>query len=781
MVTDDKTGIITSLDASDIGSNVDDAVVIVRKVFFVSSDGRFISFAAGNFSCVSKLGIPVTEGMRYKVSGTVKEYKGKASLEIASMEAADEEEMKIAVPLRFIEYMKDKDAKAADREIAKALQEKIIDEILVYDGKEFKAKYKFKKAAQDELKELHDLVAEDPDRSRRIYELVRAGLTKPSIRRCQKTGLIDDDILKENPYSMFFGGIASFAECDALAKQFELAPDMEFRLEAMALSVTNDICYKSCATYATCVEYQNAMRNMLRSSSPESFFDMDDSFIFDAARRACENGRLYVYRTLKGNVEECDLTDEGARITSSQFYYYESSASEIVSDLIDSPAPIPSKIEAYDTMDKIAEKMGIVLDDSQREAVYMAMYRPLSVITGGPGTGKTTIMGVLGRFFEERDIKAAFAAPTGRAAKRLADSTGIEATTIHRLLEITPDVFNESFSFGKDSSDPIDARVIVIDEMSMVDSALFARFLDAVAEGTSLILVGDPNQLPSVGPGNVLSDLISCDSVPHIHLAYQHRAESEGSIAANANRILESAEPHCDNDSFRLINVNSDEEALEVLLGLCNTMDLSNDDYAVLTPTKDERALLSTVNLNTELQKLRLSKEPDEGAADIKSVTRGEVSYYVGDRVMQMRNDYKIKWTCPGRSGEEEGVGVYNGEIGIVTGVSVVKRKKRITVLFDDGKLVDYEGENLSDLALAYAVTVHKSQGCEFDTVYIVLGSVNFLLKQRRLLYTAVTRGRNRVVIIDVKNSIRQYLNNTTETIRPSSLGDFLKINSGEY
>lgn len=779
MVTDDKTGIIRSLDLSDIGSNVDDAEVFVRKVFFVSSDGRFISFAAGNFSCVSKLGIPVTEGMRYKVSGVIKEYKGKASLEISSLKAADEEEEKIAVPLRFIEYMKDKDAKAADKEIAKLLKDRLIDDILLYGKKEFTAKYKFKKAAEDDLKLLHELVAEDPDRSRRIYELVKAGLSKPSIRRCQKIGLVDDDLLTDNPYSMFFGGIASFAECDNLAKQFDLPPDMDYRIEAMAVSLVNDICYRNCATYATAVEYTNGMKNMLRSSSPESFFDTDDGLIFNAARRACENGRLYIYRTLKGIVEECDLTDEGARISSSQFYYYESSASDIVTDLVNSPAPIPSKLEAYDTMDKIAEDMGLVLDDSQREAVYMAMYLPLCVITGGPGTGKTTIMGVLGRFFEERGIKAAFAAPTGRAAKRLADSTGIEATTIHRLLEITPDVFNESFSFGKDSSDPIDARVIVIDEMSMVDSALFARFLDAVAEGTSVILVGDPNQLPSVGPGNVLADLISCDMVPHIHLAYQHRAESEGSIAANANRILESTEPHCDNDSFRVINVDSDEEALDVLLGLCNTMDLTNDDYAVLTPTKDERALLSTVTLNSKLQELRLSGEEGKKAAGREAVARGDSSYYVGDRVMQMRNDYKIKWTCPGKAGEEEGVGVYNGEIGIVTEVSVLKRKKRLRVLFDDGKLVDYEGENLADLSLAYAVTVHKSQGCEFDTVYIVLGSVNYLLKQRRLLYTAVTRGRSRVVIIDVKKSIRQYLSNTRETKRPSSLGDFLKINSG--
>ena len=208
-------------------------------------------------------------------------------------------------------------------------------------------------------------------------------------------------------------------------------------------------------------------------------------------------------------------------------------------------------------------------------------------------------------------------------------------------------------------------------------------------------------------------------------------------------------------------------------------MDLTNDDYAVLTPTKDERALLSTVNLNSKLQELRLSGEEGKKADGRESVARGDSSYYVGDRVMQMRNDYKIKWTCPGKAGEEEGVGVYNGEIGIVTEVSVLKRKKRLRVLFNDGKLVDYEGENLADLSLAYAVTVHKSQGCEFDTVYIVLGSVNYLLKQRRLLYTAVTRGRSRVVIIDVKKSIRQYLSNTRETKRPSSLGDFLKINSG--
>ena len=780
MFTDDKTGILTSLDLSDIGSSVEDAVVEVRKVFYVSSDGRFISFAAGNFSCVSRLGIPFTDGMRYIVSGTVKEYKGKASLELSSAEAADEEEEKTAVPLRFIEYMKDRPARVADKEIAALLQDRIIDEILEYGKKDFKSRYKFEKASKEDLKELQSLVEEDPERCRRIYELIRAGFTSASIRRCQKTGLIDDDILRENPYSMYFGGIASFAECDSLAKKFEIASDFGYRMEAMALSAVNDICYRNSSTYATAQEYLYAMKALLRSTSPEDFLDSDDNLIFDAARRACENGRLYTYRTAGGTVGDCDITDEDSRTAPSQFYYYETSASDTVCDLINSKAPVPSRKEAYKEMDKIADSMGIVLDESQREAVYMAMYQPLSVITGGPGSGKTTIMGVLGRFFEERDIKVAFAAPTGRAAKRLADSAGVEACTIHRLLEITPDVFNDTFSFGKNASDPIDARVIVIDEMSMVDSALFARFLEAVADGTSLILVGDPNQLPSVGPGNVLADLILCPSVPHIHLEYQHRAESEGSIAANAARILESSAPVCDSDSFRLIDVPDEKAALDVLLGYLDQMDLTDDDYAVLTPTKDDRSLLSTGNLNGELQKMRLSKVRISKGKEAKSVTRGENTYYVGDRVMQMRNDYKLKWTCPGGE-EEEGLGVYNGEIGIVTAVSSVKRKKKMTVLFEDGKEVEYEGESMADLSLAYAVTVHKAQGCEFDTVFIVLGNVNNLLRQRRLLYTAVTRGKNKVVIIDVAGSINRYLNNSKEAVRPSSLGDLLNIATGEY
>ncbi|MBP5655466.1 MAG: AAA family ATPase [Clostridiales bacterium] len=778
MVTDDKTGIIISLDNSDIGSSVQGALVEVRKVFYVSSDGKFISFAAGNFSCVSRLGIPVTDKMKYRISGIVKEYKGKASLELSSIESADEEEEKVAQALRFIEFMRDRSARVADKEMAELLSDRIADEILSCDDKTLLSKYSFKKAEAEDIKSLRELIAQDPDRNLRVFELVKAGLTSTAIKRCRRTGLIDDDILKTNPYTMFFGGIASFAECDSLASQFGLARDLESRLEAMAISVVNDICYKACATYITTVDYATTMANMLRSTSGSDFSDYDDNLIYDAARRACNNGRLYFYRTDKGSIDECDITDEGARIASSQLYYYEWSASDVIGDLIEAQVPVPDEKEAYATMDEIAEGMGIVLDDSQRKAVYMSMYLPLCVITGGPGTGKTTIMGVLGSFFKERGIKAAFAAPTGRAAKRLSDSAGVEACTIHRLLEITPDVFNESFSFGKDSSNPIDARVIVIDEMSMVDSALFSRFLDAVAEGTSLILVGDPNQLPSVGPGNVLADLIGCREVPHIHLEYQHRSDSEGSIAANANRILESKEPVCDSDSFRVINADSEEDALKILLGLCEKTDLTDDDYVVLTPTKDERSLLSTGHLNEELQRLRLKgREPGE-----KSVAVADGTYHVGDRVMQMRNDYKIKWTSYAGPGiEEEGMGVYNGEIGIVTGVTQVKRKKKITVAFDDGKVVDYEGESLNDISLAYAVTVHKSQGCEFDTVYILLGNVNFLLKQRRLLYTAVTRGRNKVIIIDAGHTLPQYLNNTRESVRPSSLGDFLKIVSGGY
>ena len=779
MNTDDKTGVLTSLDVSDIGSSVEDAVVEVRKVFYVSSDGRFISFAAGNFSCVSRLGKPVADGMRYRVSGTVGEYKGKASLELSSIEAFDEEEKETAAALRFIEYLKDKSYGVADKEIASVLKDNIIDEILQYEKKEFKDKHKFAKAKKEDLKILHDLIEKDPDMSRRIMGLVKAGFSSPSIKRCRKAGLLDDDILRDNPYSMYFGGIASFAECDRLAGEYGIDPEFEFRLEAMALSAVNDICYKKSSTYAGASEYANAMKMILRDSDIASFSDTDDNLIFDAARRAADNGRLNIYRTDRGIIEDCDVTDEGARLAASQFYYYEASASEAVCDLIDSEVPIPSRNEAFEVMDKIADEMGIVLDGSQREAVYMAMYQPLCVITGGPGSGKTTIMGVLGRFFEERKIKVAFAAPTGRAAKRLSDSAGVEAKTIHRLLEITPDVFNDSFSFGKDSSNPIDARVIVIDEMSMVDSALFSRFLDAVAEGTSLILVGDPNQLPSVGPGNVLSDLIGCPSVPHIHLEYQHRSDSEGSIAANAARILESSDLLCDNSSFRLVDVPDENEALEILLGFCDRMDLTDDDYAVLTPTKDDRSLLSTGHLNSELQKMRLAKTKIRKGKEGKALQKGDSVYYVGDRVMQMRNDYKLEWTNPG-SDEEEGIGVYNGEIGVITEISASKKKRSVTVMFEDGKIVEYEGESIADLSLAYAVTVHKAQGCEFDTVFIVLGNVNNLLRQRRLLYTAVTRGKNNVVIIDVASSIKRYLNNTREERRPSSLGDFLKINTGD-
>ena len=311
--------------------------------------------------------------------------------------------------------------------------------------------------------------------------------------------------------------------------------------------------------------------------------------------------------------------------------------------------------------------------------------------------------------------------------------------------------------------------MIVIDEMSMVDTELFERLLDATDESTSLILVGDPDQLPSVGCGNVLRDLLSCRSVPSARLTFTHRQNDDSSIASNAYRILNGEPLNADGIDFEIIKTDDDEEAFGKVKEMVRGM--RDEDTVFLTPTKNENVMLGTVKLNSMLQEMFVSEAG--GKEDLPSVKRGSsASFFEGDRVMQTRNDYSAEWLDP-LTGETE-QGVFNGEMGTVDGVDPIEGT--MTVLFDDGKTVKYTKKMLEDIELAYAVTVHKSQGCEFENVIILLGKMNALLYKRNLLYTAVTRGRSKVTVIDSADTLSRFLRGTREEERSTSLKDLLAI-----
>ncbi len=413
---------------------------------------------------------------------------------------------------------------------------------------------------------------------------------------------------------------------------------------------------------------------------------------------------------------------------------------------------------------------GIELSDSQREAIHCAFRNSVMVITGGPGTGKTTIINTIIRAMESDDQKVMLAAPTGRAAKRMTEVCGFESKTIHRLLEIVPGADEVGSSFARNADNPLECDVLIIDEMSMVDIMLMCSLLDAVARGTRLIMVGDSDQLPSVGPGNVLKDIIDSGTIECIKLTEIFRQAEESMIVVNAHRVNHGMEPHLnDNDGdFFFIHRDDPEQLPNTIADLClrRLPDYygfdSMSQIQVLTPTR--KSSIGVTSLNTILQRCLNPSSPDKA----EHFTRRCV-FREGDKVMQTKNNYQLEW----RRGSEKGHGIFNGDCGFVTKID--KKRGKLEVLFDD-RYVDYDFLQLDEIELAYAVTVHKSQGSEFDAVVIPMFPAHRLLMTRNLLYTAITRAKSLVVLVGLEEVMNFYVKNDNVQSRFSGLKDKLRI-----
>ncbi|SHE61004.1 exodeoxyribonuclease V alpha subunit [Caldanaerobius fijiensis DSM 17918] len=423
------------------------------------------------------------------------------------------------------------------------------------------------------------------------------------------------------------------------------------------------------------------------------------------------------------------------------------------------------------TLDKVASETGIHLSNQQKEAVIQSFKNGVLIITGGPGTGKTTIINYIIRIYEGFNKKVALAAPTGRAAKRMTEATGKEAKTIHRLLEYgkkdddEDDIISGGF-FHKNESDQLDFDVIIIDEMSMVDILLMNNLLKAVKPGTRLILVGDADQLPSVGAGDVLRDMINCGIIPVIRLEEIFRQAQQSLIVVNAHRINRGYMPifnDRDNDFF-FIKRSTQQEVLDEIIDLVkNRLPRAYGfdplkDIQVLCPMK--KGVVSVFNLNAQLQK----------ALNPNSRYRKDMDFAVGDKVMQIRNNYDIEWEKPNG---EKGTGVYNGDIGYVEQIDL--DGQYLTVIFDDERRVHFDFYMLEDLMLAYAITIHKSQGSEFPAVIIPVTWGPKVLLTRNLLYTAVTRAKKLVVLVGQERYIKEMVDNDMIASRYSGLCHRLK------
>ena len=455
-----------------------------------------------------------------------------------------------------------------------------------------------------------------------------------------------------------------------------------------------------------------------------------------------------------------------------QYYYLELNTARMLREL-DIFCPEDEKMVERRIV-QIEKETGTVLDEMQKKAVQEAAGHGLLILTGGPGTGKTTTINAIIRYFEGEGAEIRLAAPTGRAAKRMTEATGYEAQTIHRLLELSgmpeDDREGQPIHFERNAENPLETDVIIIDEMSMVDIHLIHSLLMAITAGTRLILVGDENQLPSVGPGNVLRDIIRSGQFPVVELKKIFRQASESDIVVNAHKINKGEQVEINNKSrdFFFLKRYDADIIIRVVIALIQEklpkyVEAKPFEIQVLTPMR--KGLLGVERLNQILQ--RYLNPPD---ASKKEKEIGQGLFREGDKVMQVRNNYQLEWEIRGRYGIpiEKGVGVFNGDTGIIKTINEFAETAEVE--FEDGRWAEYSFKQLDELELAYAVTIHKSQGSEYPAVIIPLLSGPRMLMNRNLLYTAVTRARKCVTVVGSEETFREMIRNEKQQRRYSSL-----------
>ncbi|MCI5503910.1 MAG: ATP-dependent RecD-like DNA helicase [Lachnospiraceae bacterium] len=577
-----------------------------------------------------------------------------------------------------------------------------------------------------------------------------------AVRIFQEYGDRMYEILKINPYKLAedIHGIG-FRIADGIAAKAGIAADSEHRIGAAILYVLQ----QSIGSGHVYLPKEILCRNT------GQLLGMPAEFIADHLINLVLDKKLMI-RT----------SGEEEHVYLSSYYFMEMNTSRMLLDL-DLQFPM-EKGEMEQRLAALEEEAEIQLDLQQKSAVEKAMTEGILIVTGGPGTGKTTTINLMIRCFEMQDMEIALAAPTGRAAKRMTEATGHEAKTIHRLLELNGGIEEgEQYHFEKNEENPIEADVIIVDEMSMVDISLMYALLKAVLPGTRLILVGDSNQLPSVGPGNVLKDMIESEVFPVVRLTKIYRQEATSHIVLNAHKINHG-------DSISLDNKNRDffffqKDDIRSVMGgivylvrnrLPEYIGANPFDIQVLTPMR--KGELGVAHLNQVLQYYLNPASPDKEEREVRDGIFRE-----GDKVMQIKNNYKIEWKVVNEKGfsVEEGLGVFNGDMGIIKQINTFT--ERVTVIFDEHRQVEYPFSNLDELELAYAITIHKSQGSEYPAVVLPLLSGPSILCNRNLLYTAVTRAQKCVAIVGRQSMVDQMIRNETEQKRYTGLRECLTGN----
>ena len=601
--------------------------------------------------------------------------------------------------------------------------------------------------------EIAEQMTEKADMRRAMIFLQKYGISlNLGAKIYQKYGQTVYGVLQENPYRLAedISGVG-FRIADEIASRIGIHTDSDYRI-------------------------RSGMLYTLLQASGEGHIYLPKEELFSRASGLLGVDSSYMEKHLMDMVVDRKLilkeTEDGAVVYPTRYYYLELNSARMLCEL---NILCPEDEEMMEKrINRIEKETGTRLDEMQKQAVAAAASHGLFILTGGPGTGKTTTINAIIRYFEEEGAELRLAAPTGRAAKRMTEATGYEAQTIHRLLELNgmPEEEQEgrAVHFDRNSENPLEADVIIIDEMSMVDIALMHSLLLAVTAETRLILVGDENQLPSVGPGNVLRDIIRSGCFPVVELKKIFRQASESDIVVNAHKINRGEQVTINNKSrdFFFLKRYDADIIIRVVIALIQEklpryVDAKPYEIQVLKPMR--KGLLGEERLNQILQ--RYLNPPDEKK---KEKEIGQRLFREGDKVMQVKNNYQLEWEILGRYKipVDKGVGVFNGDTGIMTEIN--EFAETATVEFEDGRQAEYSFKQLEELELAYAVTIHKSQGSEYPAVILPILSGPRMLMNRNLLYTAVTRARKCVTVVGSETTFAEMIRNEKQQQRYSSL-----------
>lgn len=568
-------------------------------------------------------------------------------------------------------------------------------------------------------------------------------------------------IIKQNPYKLAddIDGIG-FKIADDIAVKVGIRVDSDFRIKSGIFYILQQASMQG-HIYLPMEELEVGVKGLLLIDIPDI-----EKFIMDLVI----DKRLVV-----------KITPDGTKNVYAAIYYYmELSVAKRLTDLEVHTAENEEYFEKR--IAEIEKNTKIELDDIQKTAVKTAVENGLMVITGGPGTGKTTTINTIIKYFELEGYEIRLAAPTGRAAKRMTETSGYEAQTIHRMLEISggisddnSDRASQGMHFERDESNPLETDVIIVDEMSMVDINIMNSLLKAVAIGTKLILVGDVDQLPSVGPGNVLKDIINSGCIPVVKLEKIFRQAAESEIVINAHKINKGEHVVLNKYSRDFLFVRRDS-ADAIIAAMCTLIKsklpgyVNSDinDIQILTPSR--KSAVGVERLNRIMQDFLNPAEVTK-----MEKTFGDVTFREGDKVMQIKNNYQMEWEKKSRYGitYESGTGIYNGDTGVIEEINTFA--ERIIVKFEDEKYVSYEFKQLDELELAYAITIHKSQGSEYPAVIIPMFTGPRMLMTKNLLYTAVTRAKKCVCMVGVEDYFHQMASNESEQKRYSSLDERIR------